>query len=41
MRPDEIKTLAGSPAKLDALTGNMARRDFGDTLAWMLDSRED
>jgi len=41
MRPDELKTLAGSPAKLDALTGNTPRRDFGDTLAWMLDSRED
>lgn len=41
MRSDEIKTLAGSPAKLDALTGNTARRDFSETLRWMLDSGEE
>lgn len=38
VRADEIKTLTGSPARLDTLLGGTTRYDFGATLRWMLDA---
>ena len=38
VRADEIKTLTGSPAKFDAITGGIARHDFSVTLQWMLEA---
>ncbi|WP_419816377.1 GDP-mannose 4,6-dehydratase [Glacieibacterium sp.] len=37
VRSDEIKTLVGDPAKLDALLGQQTRHHFGETLSWMLE----
>lgn len=37
-RADEVKTLTGSPIKLDALVGNAVRHDFSTTLRWMLEA---
>lgn len=38
VRADEIKTLTGSPTKFDSIVSGFARRDFGATLQWMLET---
>ncbi len=40
VRANEVRTLVGSTARIDRITGGGARRPFADTLRWMLDGRE-